>query len=55
VLKQSARFRQALDALEHAIRAGNADALEGLIRGPAEGRAGWQMGARIMPTGGSKS
>jgi prephenate dehydrogenase len=55
VLKQSARFRQALDALEHVMREGNADALEGLIRGPAEGRAGWQMGARIMPTGGSKS
>ncbi len=45
VLKQSQRFRQALDALEHVMREGNADALEGLIRGPAEGRAGWQMGA----------
>jgi prephenate dehydrogenase len=46
VLKQSQRFRQALDALEHVMREGNADALEGLIRGPAEGRANWQMGAR---------
>ncbi len=46
VLKQSQRFRQALDALEHVIREGNADALEGLIRSPAEGRANWQMGAR---------
>ncbi|HRD97345.1 MAG TPA: prephenate dehydrogenase [Rubrivivax sp.] len=55
VLKQSQRFRQALDALEHVMREGNADALEGLIRGPSEGRSGWQMGARIMPTGGSKS
>lgn len=45
VLKQSARFRQALDALEHVIREGNADALEGLIRAPSEGRAAWQMGA----------
>ena len=45
VLKQSQRFRQALDALEHVIREGNADALEGLIRGPAEGRANWQMGS----------
>ena len=45
VLKQSQRFRQALDALEHVIREGNGDALEGLIRGPAEGRASWQMGA----------
>ncbi len=45
VLKQSQRFRQALDALEHVIREGNADALEGLIRTASEGRAGWQMGA----------
>jgi len=45
VLKQSQRFRQALDALEHVMREGNADALEGLIRSPAEGRAVWQMGA----------
>ena len=44
LLKQSLRFRQALDALEHVIREGNADALEGLIRSPAEGRANWQMG-----------
>jgi prephenate dehydrogenase len=49
VLKQSQRFRQALDALEHVMREGNADALEGLIRGPAEGRSNWQMGA---PRGG---
>ena len=49
VLKQSQRFRQALDALEHVMRKGNADALEGLIRGPAEGRAGWQMGAPRQP------
>ncbi|MDE1949679.1 MAG: prephenate dehydrogenase/arogenate dehydrogenase family protein [Burkholderiales bacterium] len=45
VLKQSQRFRHALDALEHVIRSGNADALEDLIRGAAEGRAGWQMGS----------
>ena len=49
VLKQSQRFRQALDALEHAIREGNGDALEGLIRGPAEGRSSWQMGAPRVP------
>jgi prephenate dehydrogenase len=46
VLKQSQRFRHALDALEHTLREGNADALEDLIRGPAEGRTQWQMGAR---------
>ena len=44
VLKQSQRFRHALDALELVMRNGNADALEDLIRGAAEGRAGWQMG-----------
>lgn len=49
VLKQSQRFRQALDALEHVIRSGNADALEDLIRGAADGRAGWQMGAPRVP------
>ena len=46
VLKQSQRFRRALDALEHVMREGNGDALEGLIRGPAEGRSNWQMGSR---------
>ncbi len=53
VLKQSQRFRRALDALEHVIREGNGDALEGLIRGPAEGRSQWQMGSR--GSGGSSS
>ncbi|MDP2004365.1 MAG: prephenate dehydrogenase/arogenate dehydrogenase family protein [Rubrivivax sp.] len=52
VLKQSKRFRQALDALEHVMREGNSDALEGLIRSPAEGRANWQMGAPRTPGGG---
>ncbi len=45
VLKQSTRFRHALDALEHVMREGNGEALEDLIRSPAEGRAGWQMGS----------
>lgn len=45
VLKQSTRFRQALDALEHVIREGNSDALEGLIRTAADGRSNWHMGA----------
>ena len=44
VLKQSARFRTTLDALEHVMKSGNADALEDLIRTASEGRAGWQMG-----------
>lgn len=49
VLKQSMRFRQALDALEHVIRSGNLEALEGLIRVASEGRSQWQ------PAGGKPS
>lgn len=49
VLKQSQRFRHALDAFERVIREGNGAALEDLIRGPAAGRAGWQMGALRIP------
>jgi prephenate dehydrogenase len=45
ILKQSHKFRQALDALELVMRNGNTDALEDLIRGAAEGRASWHMGA----------
>ena len=55
VLKQSQRFRRALDALEHVMREGNADALEGLIRSPAEGRSAWQMGAPRQPGSGSST
>jgi prephenate dehydrogenase len=51
VLKQSQRFRHALDALEAALANGNAEAVEGLIRGAAEGRAGWQMGGAIGASG----
>jgi len=54
VLKQSTRFRQALDALEHVMREGNSDALEGLIRTAADGRANWHMGAPRTPSGGHK-
>jgi prephenate dehydrogenase len=51
VLKQSKRFRHALDALEHVMREGNGEALEDLIRSPAEGRAGWQMGSAKLGSG----
>ena len=44
VLKQSQRFRFALDALEHAMGAGNGQALEDLIRSPAVARSAWQIG-----------
>jgi prephenate dehydrogenase len=49
VLKQSLRFRHALDALETVIRSGNGAALEDLIRHAAEGRSGWTMGAPRVP------
>ena len=44
VLKQSQRFRYALDALEHVMHAGNAQALEDLIRNASDARATWQIG-----------
>jgi prephenate dehydrogenase len=44
VLKQSQRFRTSLDALELVMRSGNVAALEDLIRGASEGRAGWHIG-----------
>ncbi|MCU0813072.1 MAG: prephenate dehydrogenase/arogenate dehydrogenase family protein [Burkholderiaceae bacterium] len=43
VLQQSQRFRRTLDAFEQLIRAGDAQALEDLIRGIAHDRAQWQM------------
>lgn len=45
ILKQSQRFRHALDAMEHIIKTGNAEALEDLVRQAADARGGWQMGA----------
>lgn len=50
VLKQSQRFRQALDTLEQAMQAGDGDALEALIRAASEGRANWQMSS-TKPSG----
>ena len=46
ILKQSQRFRRALDAFEHVMKSGNTEALEDLIRGASEARAGWQIGVR---------
>lgn len=45
ILKQTLRFRHALDAMEHVMKSGNAEALEDLIRKASEARGGWQMGA----------
>src|SRR6185369_8421225 len=50
VLKQSQRFRHTLDALEHVIKTGNAEALEGLIRNASDARSGWQMNSSKPPT-----
>jgi prephenate dehydrogenase len=46
IMKQSQRFRHALDAFEHVMKSGNTEALEDLIRGASEARAGWQIGVR---------
>ncbi len=51
VLMQSRRFRHALDALEHAMREGDVEALEGLIREPAEARGRWSLGGKAAPSG----
>ena len=45
LLKQTMRVRHALDAMEIAIKSGNAEALEDMIRSASEARAGWQMNA----------
>jgi prephenate dehydrogenase len=50
ILKQSLRFRQALDAMDHAMKSGNPEALEDMIRGASDARSGWQMGAGKTPS-----
>ena len=49
VLKQTQRFRHTLDAMEHALKSGNLEALEDMIRSASEARANWQMNA-VKPT-----
>lgn len=49
LFKQSQRFRHVLDALEHAIRESNTEALADLIRGASEGRAAWHMSSPKVP------
>jgi prephenate dehydrogenase len=43
ILRQSERFRQALDAMEHALRVGHPEALEDMVHAASEARAGWHM------------
>ena len=45
LLKQTMRVRHALEAMEIAIKSGNAEALEDMIRSASDARAGWQMNA----------
>jgi prephenate dehydrogenase len=50
ILKQTQRFRHALDAIEHVINTTNTEALEALIRSASEARSGWQMNAATPHT-----
>ena len=50
ILKQTQRFRHALDAMEHVVKTGNTEALEALIRSASDARAGWQMNAATPNT-----
>jgi prephenate dehydrogenase len=52
ILKQSQRFRQALDAIEQLMHAGNQEAIEDLIRQAATARGNWQMSATTKTQGG---
>ncbi|MEP7298272.1 MAG: prephenate dehydrogenase/arogenate dehydrogenase family protein [Burkholderiales bacterium] len=45
VLKQSLRFRHTLEAMEHALKSGNVEALEDMVRSASEARGNWQMNA----------
>ena len=45
VLQQMQRFRQSLESFETALRAGNTQATEDLIRSASDGRANWQIGS----------
>ncbi|MBL8325153.1 MAG: prephenate dehydrogenase/arogenate dehydrogenase family protein [Rubrivivax sp.] len=49
IIRQTQLFKHALHAFEQALQTGNTEAIEGLIRGPAEGRAAWQMGSMRVP------
>ena len=45
VLKQTSRLRYTLEAMELAIKSGNAQALEDMIRSASDARSSWQMNA----------
>ena len=50
VLKQSLRFRHTLEAMEHALKSGNVEALEDMVRSASEARGNWQMNAAKPPS-----
>jgi prephenate dehydrogenase len=50
ILRQSLRFRHTLDAIEHVMHGGNAEALEDLVRKASKARGDWQMNAQ-KPSG----
>lgn len=50
VLKQSQRFRNALDTFEQVMTSGNVETLEELIRTASDMRANWQMGSLKTPS-----
>jgi prephenate dehydrogenase len=50
ILKQSMRFRHTLEAMEHALKSGNTEALEDMVRAASDARSGWQMNAAKPPT-----
>src|SRR5882672_5138647 len=50
ILKQSMRFRHSLEAMEHALKSGNIEALEDMVRAASDARSGWQMNAAKPPT-----
>ena len=50
VLKQSLRFRHTLEAMEHALKSGNTEALEDMVRAASDARGGWQMNAAKPPS-----
>jgi prephenate dehydrogenase len=45
VLKQCARFRHMLETMEIAMKSGNPEALEDMIRSASDARSAWQMSA----------
>jgi len=50
ILKQSMRFRHTLEAMEHALKSGNIEALEDMVRAASDARGSWQMNAAKPPT-----